>query len=213
MGMRKDHKFVEMKEGKEVKEYKASEVKEVKEEGKALKYVEVKEGKEVKEVKINPFFNSNINLATSTFNLFNVGDPHEKKDEYSIIHLADVKAIPPRWTSWDKIVIDAGDLTIGELKEIFPKVHHGCKITNAFKLHMDEKEKGAFLFDDSDLYESAEKKAAYQKALTEKVVNVYRRKYPDTLLPHRKYFMLGCEATTSDDLPAVVPPIKFVFAR
>jgi ubiquitin-activating enzyme E1 len=77
------------------------------------------ESKETKEVVINPFYNSNVNLATGTFNLFEVKDPEKKKDSYSEIYMCDVKAIPSGFSSWDKIVIDQGSswLFIEELIE------------------------------------------------------------------------------------------------
>lgn len=43
-----------------------------------------------------------------------------------------VKPIPANMTLWDKIIIDRGDITVKELLDIFPSIHHGVKLDNLF---------------------------------------------------------------------------------
>jgi len=168
--------------------------------------------REGKEVDFNPFFNSNINLATGTFNLFEVQDPKRTKDGFNEVLQMEVKAIPTGWTKWDKIVIDQGDLTLAQLLEAFPKLHHGCILKSASKHGLSETEAGTFLFDVDDAYLGAEKKAAHQAKLAQKVSDIYKAKY--TLSSeHRKYLLLDVQATGADEAPVLVPVVKFVFGH
>jgi len=169
------------------------------------------EGKEAKEIEINPYFNTNVNLATATFNLFEVQEPKRTKDAFNEIMQMEYKAIPSGWTKWDKIIVDQGDLTLAQLLEVFPKVHHGCSLTSANKHGLSGDEAGIFLFDINDAY-MADKKEAHAKRLTEKVVDIYKAKYALTS-EHRKYLLLDVEATGPDGSPVLVPVLKYVFAH
>jgi ubiquitin-activating enzyme E1 len=170
------------------------------------------EGKEAKTEDINPFFNSNVNLATSTFNLFEVSEPAKTVDAFDQTMQMDIKAIPQGFTKWDKIVIDIGDVTLAALLEAFPKIHHGCQLKSTFKHGLEDKDEGVFLFDTTDVYLGAEKKAAHAKRLTEKVSDLIALRYPPKAGITRKFFLLDCEATL-EDAPVLVPVIKFVFAH
>jgi len=169
------------------------------------------DGKEAKEVDWNPYFNSNVNLATSVFNLFEVQEPKRTKDAFNDIMQMEYKAIPTGWTKWDKIVVDQGDLTLAQLFEVFPKVHHGCSLKSANKHGLSGDEKGIFLFDTDDTYLS-DKKEEHAKKLTAKVVDIYKAKYELTS-EHRKYLLLDVEATGPDGSPVLVPVLKYVFAK
>jgi len=124
----------------------------------------------------------------------------------------DMKAIPKGFSKWDHIVIDQGDLTVAQLLEVFPKVHHGCKLRSVVKHGLSGDEKGVFLFDCSDEDLGGEHKAAHLKRLTEKVSTLYKQHYT---LPseHRKFLLLSAQAVGPDDVPVLVPALKYIFGR
>jgi ubiquitin-activating enzyme E1 len=93
---------------------------------------------EKKTPEINPYFNSNINLATglAALNIFATTWPEgaesfteelEDKETKSkmITHYV---AYPKGFTAWDKIVIKQKGMTVHEFVEAFPKIHHGVRV-------------------------------------------------------------------------------------
>jgi len=172
----------------------------------------VGEGKEAKEEDVNPFFNSNVNLATSTFNLFELSDPGRTVDKFDEVMQMDIKAVPKGFTKWDKIIVDVGDLTVEALIEVFPRIHHGCLLKSVVKHGLTEDEKGVFLFDVDDVFAGAEKKAAHLAVLKRKVVDLYTTHYP-LPGPHRKWILLDAQVTDADGNLALVPVVKYHFAK
>lgn len=65
---------------------------------------------------IEKFRNSNINLGTATFNVFQPDDAIQFPD-----------GVPKNYTSWDKIYIDEGNLTSGQFMEKFGMMFPGVK--------------------------------------------------------------------------------------
>jgi len=78
------------------------------------------------------FYNANINLAVAQFQYFQPDSAirhvkHERKDETNNIET--VVAYPNLWTSWDKLVVDCGNLTVQEFVDLFPKLFGPLKLT------------------------------------------------------------------------------------
>jgi len=87
------------------------------------------------------FRNSQIDFANSTFNFWEPGrvkeivttkevdvDTETKEKTVTVY-----KAYPSKFTTWDKIVIKKGNLTINEFVALFPKLYFGVHIISLFK--------------------------------------------------------------------------------
>jgi len=175
--------------------------------------VKTPEGKtESKDVVYNPFYNSNVNLATGTFNLFSVSDPAGQVGGFNETLQMDIKAVPSGFTKWDFVNVAKGDLTVKELVDAFPAIHHGCKIQTLTKYGLEGEEKGSFIIDVNDVYLGAEAKAKCLKDLDRKVTDIYGSLWDITKGgPHRKYFLLDAQCISATDEPCIVPPIRFIF--
>merc|ERR550532_3172339 len=84
---------------------------------------------------IEKFRNSNINLGTATFNVFQPDDA---------IQIAG--GVPKNYTSWDKIVMDAGNLTCGQFMKEFGTMFPGVEF-NFLVNPQASKEENPILFD------------------------------------------------------------------
>lgn len=83
------------------------------------------------------FYNANINLAVAQFQYFQPDAAirhikHERKDETNNT-METIVAYPNLWTSWDKLVVDCGNLTVQEFVDIFPKLFWSITVELLFK--------------------------------------------------------------------------------
>lgn len=163
---------------------------------------------------VDKFCNSNINLGTgsSEFNLFEPVGPKKAKAEYSHIDMCMVKPVPEGWTTWDRVVVDKGDLTVQEFIDIFPSVHHGCKIESLFfkipSSGKDVTQKPVWV----SFPVTSEQKSSVAKNSPRKLSEVYVEYYGE--IPGKKtYLMLEGSVVNSEGDPASIPPIKFVFGK
>jgi len=158
------------------------------------------------------FCSSNINLATMTFQFFEPEKPGEAQKVWDDIEMAEVTPVPPRFTCWDKVIINKGPLTLRQFLEIFPKEHFGCKVQDLHKQDIT----------------CAEATATANKPLyTEFVINENIRKFIDGNMDRplldvyteiygappagRKFLCFEGSFTTEDDEPAKLPPIRYYF--
>ena len=80
------------------------------------------------------FLSANVNLGTSTYELFELQQPIKAQPVFDVSENETFIPVPPGWTSWDKVVIDVGDLTVAEFLERFPEFHHGCTCESLTKV-------------------------------------------------------------------------------
>jgi len=169
----------------------------------------------VKGLVIDKHAASNVNLATASFQSFAPLPPKEAKKYYDINELADVIPVPDKFTVWDKTVVDAGDLTVGQFLEAYAKVNNGVKISMLFKYGITEKDIGegkgqAVINTNPYLPEASKKKQAERAQMNLK--KLYEELYGPLACASRNYLILACSATLNDN-PVQVPRIKYVFKK
>jgi len=76
----------------------------------------------------NFFLCANVNLGLGTMRLFEPGYPKRETGYFDDVFQEHVKAVPYGFSIWDKVLIDRGDLTLKELVDSFPEIHHGCTV-------------------------------------------------------------------------------------
>ena len=79
------------------------------------------------------FLSSNINLGLSFYEAFEPDNPIAAKTEYDVIAMENVRPVPMGFTSWHKVDVNLGDITLGELIGKFPSLHHGVELTSLQK--------------------------------------------------------------------------------
>jgi len=145
--------------------------------------------------KIEAMRNAFLNLAMG---LFVLTEPQEKicmKDkEYDPIMLSAVKAIPPKWTVWDKIVIEKS-MTIQELIDYFNKTY--------------EVEVSIITSNNVSLIQTFQASNKNRYAMkVEDCFNTYSNKKLDS---NTDYMILDVSADTIDGAAAIMPLIKYKF--
>jgi len=155
---------------------------------------------------------ANINLALNTYQLFEPDNPIKAKPEYDPLELADVKPIPDGFTIWDKVVIDMGDLTVNQLLEALPKIHHGCKATFLIKsgLTSEEIKNGM----DKPIYATFAATKTIQELFDRNMNKTIRNVCVDmyNMPPTKKYVLLEGSFELNGE-PVKIPIIKFIFAH
>jgi len=158
------------------------------------------------------FCSSNINLATMTFQFFEPTKPGEAQKEWDDIEMAEVTPVPPKFTCWDKVIVDKGPLTLRQFLNIFPEVHYGCKVLDLHKSGMTSAEATATA--NKPLYTEYPFTDAVRKFIEgnmdKPLLDVYTEIYG---APPAKRNFLSFEGSfsTAEDEPAKVPPIRYVF--
>jgi len=93
------------------------------------------------------FYNANINLAVAQFQYFQPDSAirhlkHERKNEKNNVET--VVAYPNFWTSWDKLVVDCGNLTVQAFVDKFKELFWSIEIELLFKA--GKMEKGTLIY-------------------------------------------------------------------
>jgi len=78
------------------------------------------------------FLGCNVNLGVNSMRLFEPVNPKQAEEKYDVETLSTVRPVPPKFTIWDKVIVDKGDLTVKEFLDVFPEVHFGCTIDSLF---------------------------------------------------------------------------------
>lgn len=91
---------------------------------------------------------------------------------------------PRGFTSWEYIKLNVGDITIEELINILPKVHHGVKPTQMFKANLSEADiaagKGQALFVNTpDIVPTAALNMLKRPNLSDRIREVYEKQVRD----------------------------------
>merc|ERR1719242_2969764 len=169
-----------------------------------LEFYKLKLGKAF--VEQDAFYNANINLAVSQFQFFAPDAAIQKLEEtvYDPVMCMDEKHVPypKNWTSWDSLVVDAGNLTIGEFVEKFPLLFDGITVE---LLHKEGKmEKGILLYNDALHRKKDEVK-------NRKLIDKYIESYGKLVSDKRNYVILTGGFNTKQGDIAELPRIKYYF--
>jgi ubiquitin-activating enzyme E1 len=145
--------------------------------------------------KIDYMRNAFMNLAVSLFVLTEPGEKIEIKDkENDPILLGPVKAVPPKWTVWDKIVVQ-GPLTVKEFIAYMSKNYNvdvsiitskGVTIVQTFM-------------------------PSNKDRLNQRIEDVYVTNSKHELMDSITYIPLEISADTEDGSTALMPIIKYSF--
>jgi ubiquitin-activating enzyme E1 len=158
------------------------------------------------------FLSSNVNLGLSFYQAFEPENPIEAKTEYDVVMGEEIRPVPTGFTSWHKVEVNVGDITIGDLVQKFPAIHHGVELVSLQKYNQTQAEvdagKSGFMWQ-RDAF-SATVKEKYENNLKRKVSEVYFNSYAP-LPPGRKYLLLEGEAEQNEE-PVKIPLIRYTFA-
>jgi len=181
------------------------------------------------------FRNAQIDFANSTFNFWEPGRVKEIVTTKDVIVDKDTKeqtvtiykAYPSKFSTWDKIVVRKGNLTIPEFVALFPKLHFGVIVKSLWKFGLTEADiklgKGKIIFGHTprstkmtktqlarknlsdklknklmaDLKEMEDFNAKISSQLEKKLVDVYVEEYGPLISGDRNYVLLSGEFFTT----------------
>jgi len=158
------------------------------------------------------FLCANINLGNGTMRLFEPASPKGREKEYDVIMLTETIPIPDKFTCWDKVEIDRGDLTVSELVEIFPQVHFGCTVDALFFQEILKDEDGNNIGKPIWLkrpYGEPQKKSNAEN-FNKKISEIYQETFRE-LPASRNYILLAPSVKTDSGEDAVIPPVVLLF--
>ncbi len=141
--------------------------------------------------------NAFMNLAVS---LFVLTEPAEKilhvDKEYDPLMLGPIKAVPPKWTVWDKIVVD-GPLTFRQFIDLMKK-EYGVEVSivTCNKASLIQ----TFMKSNADRYDKL-------------IENVYNTCSKTPYDESTKYLVLEVSADTEDGAAAMMPLIQYNFRK
>jgi ubiquitin-activating enzyme E1 len=122
--------------------------------------------------------------------------PIKNKDEdYNVIALGPIRAVPPAWTNWDSIKIQGPKTVEQVIKELEEK--HGL-VTNAISLR------------DKPIFRSYSKDPELKKlaALTPEVC--WREVFGEELPKHKKYIELVFDCCDKDGIDCLIPKVIYL---
>lgn len=158
------------------------------------------------------FCSSNINLATMLFQFFEPEKPGQAQKVWDDIEMADVTPVPAGFTCWDKVVVDKGPLTLRQFLEVFPQVHHGCKVLELHKSGMTNTEITELA--NKPLYTEYPFTDAVRAFISGNMDKPLLQVYSEIYGPppaSRNFLCFEGSFSTSDDEPAKIPPIRYIF--
>jgi len=167
----------------------------------------------VLDLPLSKLCNSNFNLGTgsSEFNLFEPCGPKKQVNGFDVVMQEPVVAVPPEWTIWDMIIFDKGDLTLKEFVDLFPSVHFG--VTPTFMTFRHHKLKAAEMPLYTAYVSDKSQSSLMEKNLPKKVHEIYVDFYGEMPPGKRKYFVIDVGGNTAEGNSAIMPPVKFIFAK
>jgi len=187
------------------------------------------------------FYNANINLAVAQFQYFQPDSAirHLKHERKVLTNntTETVVAYPNLWTSWDKLVVDCGNLTVQEFVDKFPQLFWSVTVE---LLHKAGKiEKGHLIFNGSEIERGTKNlkqtlarpnmsentkqelqnqinqaeqwNANLKKGRESKLIDRYIELYGPLISETRNYVILGGSFRDANDNFADLPLIKYVF--
>jgi ubiquitin-activating enzyme E1 len=139
--------------------------------------------------------NAFVNLAVSLFVLTEPGEKIEHSDkDFDPIMLGPVKAVPPKWTVWDKIVIN-GPMTIRQF----------------INLMQDKYEVDVSIITSNNITLIQTYMKSNQDRLDKKLEDVYVQNSKQPLNDSIPYMVLEISADTVDGATALMPLVQYNF--
>eukprot|EP01130_Rhizamoeba_saxonica_P008666 TRINITY_DN3497_c0_g1_i1.p1 TRINITY_DN3497_c0_g1~~TRINITY_DN3497_c0_g1_i1.p1 ORF type:complete len:1135 (+),score=421.45 TRINITY_DN3497_c0_g1_i1:197-3406(+) len=165
---------------------------------------------------ISKMLSSNINLGIGSYGMrmFEPIHPVAAEERYDHIEMDTVIPIPEGFTSWDKIIVNEGDITVQEFLDKFPTIHHDCTVSflsfKDFKKDEDDENvvSGGAIWVDFPIGE--EQKRIVTENASKKITEVYEEMV-GPLDKGKRYIILDAGVRTADDRPALVPTIQYNF--
>jgi len=158
------------------------------------------------------FLCCNANLGLGNLRLFEPAAPKAAVEFHDEISMGIVKPVPLGFTSWDKVIVNRGDLTVREFIDVFPDVHFGCTIESLFFKNLKKVEgdvQASPIWVSFPVSQSQKDMKARNENM--KFHELYREIVGE--LPNgRKYILLDAQVIGPDDNDAIVPLIQFIFA-
>jgi len=108
--------------------------------------------------------------------------------------------VPENWTVWDRVKIEADDVSLEEFLAVFKEKHHGCSIDTLTSSD------GKLLYLWTD-------KPSFEKNKKRKLTDVYEDVSGPIFPPSRKYLILECSGEDSDSNTALIPRILYQFKK
>jgi len=156
--------------------------------------------KQIQSAPLAAFRAVSVNLGTNVYCIETLPDPKKKKTGFDQASYMQVSAVPENFTCWDKIEIDAPDITLEQFLELFTKVHFGAKLSCVTSLN------GKILYSDAvDVKSIAEAKKS-------KVIDLLVKAEGPIFPPGRVYCeLVAAGVEDKDGNSAIVPNIKYIF--
>lgn len=151
----------------------------------------------LKDRKVEDFKNAFVTLALPLWVMSEPLPPLQTKSkDYDPIVMGPVKARPEGFTSWDKVEINKGDITLQEFVD-FLQDEMGVEVS-------------IMSAGNACLYQGYS--PAHRKRLGQKVTQIWQDVTKQTLSPKKKYLILEvCAADFDDGIDVQIPSIKFQF--
>jgi len=163
-------------------------------------FVQLEIAKYIKQTPLEKHRMATVNLAVNNYTLEMLPDPIKKKSGMDPATQMEVKAIPENWTTWDRVKIEADDITLETFLETFKEQHHGCSIDTLAST------------DGKLLYLWTDKTNA-EKNKKRKLTEVYEEVAGPIFPPSRKYLILEGSGEDSDSNTALIPRIFYQFKK
>jgi len=163
-------------------------------------FVQLEILKYIKQVPLEKHRMATVNLAVNNYTLEMLPDPIKKKSGMDPATQMEVKAVPENWTTWDKVKIEADDVTLEKFLDVFKTQHHGCSIDTL----TSSDGKLLYLWTDKTSFEKNKK-----RKLTEVYEEVSGPIFPLT----RKYVVLEGSGEDPDSNTALIPRIIYHFKK
>jgi len=161
-------------------------------------FVQLEIAKYIKQVPLEKHRMVTVNLAVNNYTVELLPDPIKKKSGLDPATQMEVKAVPENWTTWDKVNIQADDVTLEKFLAVFTDQHHGCSIDTL----TSTEGKILYLFSD---------KASFEKNKKRKLTDVYEEVSGPIFPAARKYLVLECSGEDSESNTALIPRIIYRF--
>ena len=153
---------------------------------------------------------ANVNLAINSYTFFEPPAPIKAVPTFDNIEMCDVKPIPAGFTCWDKVVVDTRGLTVSQVIESFPKIHHGVECTMLLKASLTASESDSA---NSFLYTSFAPTRAIREAVAKYKDMLFKDAYADLYKEDvsKMTYVIMDGSYEYEGEPVKIPLVKFLF--
>jgi len=163
-------------------------------------FVQLEISKYIKQAALEKHRMATVNLAVNNYTLEMLPDPIKKKSGMDPATQMEVKAVPENWTTWDKVNIEADDVTLENFLDVFKERHHGCSLDTL----ASSDGKLLYLWTDKTTFEKNKKR---------KLTDVYAEVSGPIFPQSRKYLVLEGSGEDTDSNTALIPRIIYTFKK